>query len=100
MLAETVLSTYLMYGAPSWADLAITEVALSRGFNEANPAMRSRGVRMVAKGVAIPAALTAWDRYLVRKGKKKAAWGFRVLNLGVYGYVTYRNSRLVRAGGR
>ena len=73
------------------ADLASTELALSRGGHESNPLMRDRYVRYSA-GVGSCVLAAEADHRLRKHTKSK--WALRVLGIGLMGYAVQRNARV------
>lgn len=72
------------------ADLASTELALSRGGYEANPLLRERAVRYgVGAGTCMLVAEADWK---LRK-HKKSRWAVRIIGIGLWGYATAHNLR-------
>lgn len=78
------------------ADLATTELALSRGGFESNPLMRDRAVRY---GAGIGSCVLAAEADHRLRGHKKARWAVRILGLGLLGYAVQRNARVDARGG-
>jgi hypothetical protein len=75
------------------ADLATTEMALSRGGHESNPLMRDRGVRIGA-GVASCVVAAEADHKL--RKHRKSRWAVRILGLGLMAYAVQNNARVSR----
>jgi len=80
--------------AASGADLATTELGLSQGLLEGNPAASQRGWR-IATHLAGPIAVYWATSKLNRAGKPKLALALRIGLTAVYSFAAIHNTRLI-----
>jgi hypothetical protein len=92
----------MLFKVAGWAvtgtatgDLATTEYGLSRGFTEANPLVRNRGVRF-GTHVAITVATNHVTARLHQHGHTRAALWVRLAVAGAYGYAVAHNLRTLK----
>jgi hypothetical protein len=76
--------------AASAADFATTEVGLSRGLQEGNPAASNRGIRVLHHVVG-PAVVYWSTERLEKSGRTRLALGLRIALMVAYSYATVHN---------
>lgn len=73
------------------ADLATTELALSRGGFESNPLMKDRGVRI---GAGVASCVVAGEADYRLRRHKKSRWALRIIGIGLMSYAAIHNSQV------
>lgn len=89
----------LTYGGFALADLASTELALSRGATEGNPLVRDRGARFAVNAAVVGLSVIA-DRKLQRTGHRRAARVVRFSFVAMRVLVVASNLRTANRGRR